>query len=142
MIFNRVHRRNTVVLCCAWILNWMGIQTFSVLGTTVLETGKGIDASSALLMIIVANVVGALGYLTHGWMGDRFGRKNVIVGGRIIAGVAFTVMMLVPSNAAFVVPMYMIGLFFLLGPYYTIMYFLAECFQSGCRDTATALVVC
>lgn len=81
MIFNRLHRRNTVVLCCAWILNWMGIQTFSVLGTTVLETGKGIDASSALLMIIVANVVGALGYLTHGWLGDRFGRKNVIVGG-------------------------------------------------------------
>jgi len=141
MIFNRLHRRNTVVLCCAWILNWMGIQTFSVLGTTVLETGKGIDASSALLMIIVANVVGALGYLTHGWLGDRFGRKNVIVGGWIIAGVAFTVMMLGPSNAAFVVPMYMIGLFFLLGPYAAIMYFQAECFQSECRGTGSAFIV-
>ena len=141
MIFNKLHRRNTVVLSFAWILNWMGIQTFSVLGTTVLETGKGVDASSALMMIIVANLVGALGYLTHGWLGDRFGRKNVIVFGWIIAGVAFTVMMLGPSNAAFVVPMYMIGLFFLLGPYAAIMYFQAECFQPECRGTGSAFIV-
>lgn len=119
----------------------MGIQTFSVLGTTVLETGKGVDASSALLMIIVANIVGALGYLTHGWLGDRFGRKNVIVFGWIVAGIAFTVMMLGPSNATFVVPMYMIGLFFLLGPYAAIMYFQAECFQSECRGTGSAFIV-
>ena len=141
MIFNKLHRRNTLVLCCAWILNWMGIQTFSVLGTTVLETGKGVDASSALMMIIVANIVGALGYLTHGWLGDRFGRKNVIVFGWIIAGIAFTAMMLGPGSAAFVVPMYMIGLFFLLGPYAAIMYFQAECFQSECRGTGSAFIV-
>lgn len=141
MIFNGLHRRNTLVLCFAWILNWMGIQTFSVLGTTVLETGKGVEASSALLMIVLANIIGALGYLTHGWLGDRFGRKNVIVFGWIIAGLAFTVMMIGPSNAAFVLPMYMIGLFFLLGPYAAIMYFQAECFQSECRGTGSAFIV-
>jgi len=140
-IFNRTHRRNTVVLAVAWILNWMGIQTFSVLGTTVLESGKGVDASSALLMIIIANIVGALGYVTHGWLGDRFGRKNVIVIGWLIAGVAFTTMMLGPSNAAFVLPMYMVGLFFLLGPYAAIMYFQAECFRSDCRGTGSAFIV-
>ena len=35
------HLRNTVVLSLAWLFNWFGIQTFSVLGTTVLETGQG-----------------------------------------------------------------------------------------------------
>lgn len=140
-IFNTVHRRNTIILCVVWVLNWMGIQTFSVLGTTVLESGKGVDASSALLMIIVANIVGALGYITHGWLGDRLGRKNVIVGGWLIAGVAFTAMMMGPSNPGFVLPMYMIGLFFLLGPYAAIMYFQAECFQPECRGTGSAFIV-
>src|SRR5690625_7467830 len=50
-------------------------------------------------------------------------------------------MMLCPSNAAFVVHMYMIGLFFLLGPYAAIMYFQAECFQSECRGTGSAFIV-
>lgn len=42
----------------------MGIQTFSVLGTTILESRKGVDASSALMIVVVANIVGALGYIT------------------------------------------------------------------------------
>lgn len=139
-IFNAAHRRNTIVLGAAWILNWFGIQTFSVLGTTVLESGKGIDASNALVMIVLANIVGALGYLTHGWLGDRFGRKNVIVVGWMLGGAAFTAMMLGPSNEVYVLATYMIGLFFLLGPYAAIMYFQAECFDADCRATGSALI--
>lgn len=140
-IFNKKHRRNTIVLSLAWILVWMGIQTFSVLGTTVLETGKGVDASSALMMIVVANIVGALGYLTHGWLGDKLGRKNVVVAGWSIAGIALTAMMLGPSNPLFVVPVYMVGLFFLLGPFAAIMYFQAECFDADCRATGSTFIV-
>ncbi|MDN6498900.1 MAG: MFS transporter, partial [Yaniella sp.] len=58
-IFNNKHRCNTIVLSLAWILVWMGIQTFSVLGTTILESRKGVDASSALMIVVVANIVGA-----------------------------------------------------------------------------------
>ncbi|GAA1821459.1 MFS transporter [Nesterenkonia flava] len=139
-IFNAKHRRNTIVLSVAWTLNWFGIQTFSVLGTTVLESGKGVDADSALLMIVGANIVGALGYLTHGFLGDRLGRKNVIVGGWLIAGIAFAVMMFGPDNPGFVLPLYMIGLFFLLGPYAAIMYFQAECYDVDCRATGSAFI--
>ncbi|MFW0793318.1 MFS transporter [Gordonia sp. CPCC 205515] len=39
-IFAGKHLRNTVVLSVAWLLNWFAIQTFSVLGTTVLERAK------------------------------------------------------------------------------------------------------
>lgn len=139
-IFNAKHRRNTIVLSLAWTLNWFGIQTFSVLGTTVLESGKGVDADSALLMIVGANIVAAIGYLTHGFLGDKLGRKNVIVGGWMIAGIAFTVMMLGPNNPGFVLPLYMVGLFFLLGPYAAIMYFQAECYDADCRATGSAFI--
>ncbi|GAA1740452.1 MFS transporter [Aeromicrobium alkaliterrae] len=139
-IFDVKHRRNTIVLSLAWIFNWFAIQTFSVLGTTVLEKGKGIDASSVLLLVVVSNLVGALGYLAHGWAGDRFGRRNTIAFGWIVSGGFFAAMLLGPSDQVFVVLTYMMGLFFLLGPYAAIMFFQAECFDTDCRATGSAFI--
>lgn len=139
-IFHGVHLRNTLVLSLAWFVNWFGIQTFSVLGTTVLETGKGIDASNALLLVIGSNLVGALGYLTHGWLGDRLGRKKVIVGGWVLGGIFFAAMLLGPSDSFYVLFTYMAGLFFLLGPYAAIMFFQAECFEQDCRATGSTFI--
>jgi MFS family permease len=129
-----------VVLSLAWLLNWFGIQTFSVLGTTVLEQGKGIDASSTLILVVLSNVVGIAGYLAHGWAGDRFGRRNTIAVGWLLAGGFFAAMLLGPSNPAYVLVTYMMGLFFLLGPYAAIMFFQAECFDTDCRATGSAFI--
>ena len=139
-IFDAKHRRNTIVLSMAWIFNWFAIQTFSVLGTTVLEKGKGIDASSVLLLVVISNLVGALGYLAHGWAGDRFGRRNTIAVGWMLSGGFFAAMLLGPSDQVFVVLTYMMGLFFLLGPYAAIMFFQAECFDTDCRATGSAFI--
>ncbi|MFG1930007.1 MFS transporter [Mycobacterium sp. NPDC048908] len=139
-IFTGRHLRNTVVLSLAWLLNWFGIQTFSVLGTTVLEQGKGIDASSTLILVVLSNVVGIMGYLAHGWAGDRFGRRNTIAVGWLLAGGFFAAMLLGPSNAGYVLVTYMMGLFFLLGPYAAIMFFQAECFDTDCRATGSAFI--
>lgn len=139
-IFDRKHLRNTIALSLAWLLNWFGIQTFSVLGTTVLESGKGIDASNALMMIILSNVVGALGYLTFGWLGDRFGRRKVIVLGWVLGGIMFAIMLLSPSNQILTLVTYMLGLFFLLGPYAALMFFQAECYDADCRATGSTFV--
>ena len=139
-IFHGVHLRNTIVLSVAWVFNWFAIQTFSVLGTTVLETGKGIDASNTLLMVVVSNLVGALGYLAHGWAGDRFGRRNTIAVGWLLSGGFFAAMLLGPSNPLYVIATYMMGLFFLLGPYAAIMFFQAECFSVECRATGSSFI--
>jgi MFS transporter, putative metabolite:H+ symporter len=48
--------------------------------------------------------------------------------------------MLGPNDPAFVLPLYMIGLFFLLGPYAAIMYFQAECYDADCRATGSAFI--
>ncbi|CDO08775.1 MFS transporter [Mycolicibacterium cosmeticum] len=139
-IFHGVHLRNTVVLSVAWLFNWFAIQTFSVLGTTVLETGKGIDASNTLLMVVVSNLVGALGYLAHGWAGDRFGRRNTIAVGWLLSGGFFAAMLLGPSTPVYVIVTYMMGLFFLLGPYAAILFFQAECFAVECRATGSSFI--
>jgi MFS family permease len=139
-IFTGKHLRNTVVLSLAWLLNWFGIQTFSVLGTTVLETGKGIDASSTLILVVLSNLVGVAGYLAHGWAGDRFGRRNTVAVGWLLSGVFFAAMLLGPSTQGYVLVTYMMGLFFLLGPYAAIMFFQAECFDTDCRATGSAFI--
>lgn len=139
-IFTGKHLRNTVVLSLAWLLNWFAIQTFSVLGTTVLENGKGIDASSTLILVVLSNLVGVAGYLAHGWAGDRFGRRNTIAVGWLLSGVFFAAMLFGPSTQGYVLVTYMMGLFFLLGPYAAIMFFQAECFDTDCRATGSAFI--
>ncbi|WP_326835161.1 MFS transporter [Amycolatopsis rhabdoformis] len=138
MIFKRAQLRNTVVLALGWLTNWMAIQTFSVLGTTVLESGKGFSSSNSLLLVVASNLVAALGYLAHGWLGDRFPRHRVIAVGWTVAAAMFTLMLLGPNNVGFVLVTYMIGLFFLLGPYATLLVFQSECYTTECRATGGA----
>lgn len=139
-IFGRRYARNTVVLSIAWIVNYFGITTTSVLGTTMLEGVKGVDPSMSLLIIVLSNVVGAAGYLFHGWLGDIIGRKTTIVVGWVLAGVCWTLFVLGPDDFGYVLVTYMLTLFFLLGPYASLLFLQAECFDSSCRATGSAFV--
>jgi MFS transporter, putative metabolite:H+ symporter len=139
-IFTGKNLRTTLVFSLAWLVNWIGLQIFSVLGTSVLEKGKGIASTDALILVVVSNIVGALGYLTHGYLGDRFGRKRVIVCGWMASGIIFAVMLIGPSNTAFVLVTYMLGLFFMLGPYAAILFYQAECYDTDCRATASTFI--
>ncbi|XVQ85404.1 MFS transporter [Microbispora siamensis] len=49
-------RRHTISLSLAWLTNWMGIQVFSVLGTTVLVEAKGVSFESALIVLVLSNI--------------------------------------------------------------------------------------
>jgi len=139
-IFSGTARRNTLVLALAWFTNWFGIQTFSVLGTSVLTKGKGIDFAGALLMFIVINLVAFTGYLFHGWAGDRFGRRNVIAAAWIISGVLFSVMLLAASGTVAIVALYSAGMFFLVGPYSAMLFYMGECYPVDCRATGASFI--
>ncbi|WP_345017264.1 MFS transporter [Actinomadura keratinilytica] len=132
-IFTPQLRRHTLCLSAAWLLNWMGIQVFSVLGTTVLTEAKGVSFDSALLVLILANAAGFAGYITHGYVGDRFGRRPTIIVGWLLGGVAMTLMLIGPASPAFVVPLYMLGLFFLLGPYAALLFYMGESYPAKVR---------
>jgi putative MFS transporter len=139
-IFRGGALRNTLVLGFAWLINWFGIQVFSVLGTTVLTSGKGVSFTGSLVMLIVINAIGYLGYVFHGWVGDKFGRRNVIAIGWLISGVLFALTLTVASGTVAVVTLYSFGMFFLIGPYAALLFYMGECYETRCRATGTAFL--
>jgi MFS family permease len=140
-IFQPELRRNTIVLSLAWIVNFFGINIFSVLGSSVLANAKGIQLSTAFWMLILINLGAYFGYIFHGWLGDHIGRKLTIVIGWMISGLAFAVMLSpVVNSVALIVATYAIGLFFLVGPYAAIMFYMGECYPTDCRGTGTVII--
>jgi MFS family permease len=134
-------RRNTIVFSLAWIVNFFGITIFSVLGSSVLKNAKGVELSDAFWMLIVINLLAYFGYVFHGWLGDKIGRKRTIIGGWIISGISFAIMLSPIATSPFMIILtYGAGLFFLVGPYAAIQYFMAECYPVSCRATGTAFI--
>ncbi|MBH8605793.1 MFS transporter [Thermoactinomyces sp. CICC 10522] len=71
-------RKHTIFLSLAFLCNWLAIQVFSVLSTTVLVNGKHITFSNSLFMLILSNALSYIGYLVHGYVGDRIGRRTTV----------------------------------------------------------------
>ena len=67
-----------MVLGAAFLLNWFATQVFSVLGTTVITDVHHVSFESSLVVLIISNLVGYLGYLAFGFLGDRIGRRNAM----------------------------------------------------------------
>ncbi|MDN4612282.1 MFS transporter [Arthrobacter burdickii] len=140
-IWEGEYRRNTIVFSLAWILNFFGIAIFSVLGTSVLANAKGVELTDAFLLLIVINMLAYFGYVFHGWVGDKVGRKRTIIVGWIISGLSFAVMLSPLVSSPFLIILtYGTGLFFLVGPYAAIQYFMAECYPVSCRATGLAFI--
>jgi MFS family permease len=139
-IFEPDIRRHTIFLSLAFLTNWIGIQVFAVLGTTVLTEGKGVSFGSALTVLIVSNAAAYIGYLCHGFVGDRIGRRLTIAGGWVISGLAYSLMLFGPSSDIFVLTMYTIGLFFIIGPYAALLFFMGESFPTRVRGTGASFV--
>lgn len=139
-LFRSGQRRHTVVLAVAFLLNWVGVQVFAVLGTTVLTEAKGITFTNSLVVLIASNAAAFLGYLTFGAVGDRLGRRRSVIVGWICAALSFTVMLYGASGYLAVLLSYSVGLFFLIGPYAAMLFYISESYRTSLRGTATAFV--
>lgn len=128
-------RRHTICLSGAWLTNWMGIQVFSVLGTTVLVGAKGVSFESALVVLVLSNVAAFAGYLFHGWAGDRLGRKLTVTVGWTLGGLVSILMLVLPTGQAMTIFMYALTLFFLNGPYGAMLFYMGESFPAHVRGT-------
>lgn len=132
--------RATLVLGGAILLNWFAIQIFSVLGTTVLTRVHGVSFENSLIILVASNLLGYLGYMAHGWFGDKIGRRNTIAIGWVMGGLAFSAMLYGPSSQLAVIALYSLGLFFLIGPYAAALFFISESFPTSIRATAGAII--
>jgi MFS family permease len=135
--------RATLVIGISFLLSWMGILAFSILGTSLLtaESGKGIDFSNALGILAISNATAFAGYLFHGWLGDRIGRRNTISIGWFLSALSFVGMLFAPSDsAALVIALYSAGLFFLIGPFAALLFFNGESFPVQTRATGGSII--
>lgn len=123
-VFTPELRRHTIALCLAWLFSWMAIQVFSVLGTTVLVGAKNYEFTDSLTVLILGNVAAFIGYLFHGWLGDRIGRRPAVFGGWLLGGLASLGLLLGPETSAFVIAMYSASLFFLNGPFAAMLFYM------------------
>ncbi|MFD8079891.1 MFS transporter [Streptomyces sp. NPDC059718] len=140
-LFQGESLRGTLSLSAAFLLNWLGILAFAFQGTLILVNGKGVSFSSALEVLIISNLAGFLGYLFHGWLGDRFSRRSTISFGWAVSSICFAVMVLGPNgNFGLLVAAYAVGTFFLIGPYAAVLFFNGESFPAENRATAGAFI--
>ncbi|WP_145011169.1 MFS transporter [Pseudomonas oryzihabitans] len=140
MAFQGQALRPTLVLSLALLLNWSAIQVFSVLGTSVIVSVHKLSFENSLWILVLSNAVGFIGYLFHGWLGDRIGRRNTVALGWMCGGLAFFAMLQAPSQLVPVVALYSLGLFFLTGPYSALLFFMGESFPTSIRATGGAIV--
>jgi len=135
--------RSTVVIGFAFLLSWLGVLAFAILGTSLLTAsdGKAITFNNALLILIISNATAFIGYLFHGWLGDRIGRRNAIALGWVLAGLSFGGMLLAPNGSyGLIITLYSAGLFFLIGPYAALLFFNGESFPVHTRATGGAII--
>jgi MFS family permease len=142
-VFRGDSLRSTVTIGGAFLLNWLGVLAFSILGTSLLTApdGKDITFNNALVVLIISNSSAFAGYLFHGWLGDRIGRRNTIGIGWILCSVSFLTMLQIPNgNFPLIVALYSAGLFFLIGPFSALMFFTGESFPVHTRATGSSLI--
>ncbi len=141
--FKGESRRSTLVIGSAFLLSWFGVLTFAILGTSLLtaQSGKNIAFGNALGILIISNVTAFAGYLFHGWLGDKIGRRNAIAAGWIMSGLSFSGMLAAPAGSfGVVIALYSAGLFFLIGPYAALLFFNGESFPVHTRATGGSII--
>jgi MFS family permease len=135
--------RSTLVIGIAFLLSWLGVLSFAILGTSLLtaDDGKAITFDNALLILIISNATAFVGYLFHGWLGDRIGRRNAIAIGWVFSGLSFAGMLAAPDGSyGLIIALYSAGLFFLIGPYAALLFFNGESFPVHTRATGGAII--
>lgn len=136
-VFTPELRWHTILLALSWFFNWISIMVFSVLGTTILVDAKGVSFDNALVILVLANAVGFVGYVFHGWLGDKITRKRTVVLGWLAGGIVSLIMLLGPGIPAIIIPLYALTLFFLTGPYAALLFYMGESFPAHVRGMGT-----
>lgn len=139
-LFESGYRKHTIFLALAFLLNWFGALVFAVLGTTVLTKARGVSFSSSLVILVVSNGVAFIGYIVHGIVGDKIGRRETIAIGWVLSGICYALMLFVVQGYAMILVFYSLGLFFLIGPYAALLFYMGESYPARMRGTGTSVV--
>jgi MFS family permease len=121
-------------------MEWVGLQIFVVLSTTVLTNGKHLSFTNSLFMLVFSNALAYVGYVVHGWVGDKVGRRETIMVSWILAGLSYGIMLLFAHSFMAVMITYSIGLFFIIGSNAALFSYVSESYPTRMRGTAASVI--
>jgi MFS family permease len=73
-------RRQLVLLSAVWLAFGASIAATNILITDFLTRVKGFTPAQAGTLLLVSAGIGTLFYLLGGWLGERWGRRQVLIG--------------------------------------------------------------
>lgn len=93
--------RNTLVrLSVVWLLYATAFVATNVYITVWLTKEKGWTSSGVATLLLVSGGIGYLFYLLGGWLGERYGRRNVLVVSALLVGPLNLVLLLTTNDVA------------------------------------------
>lgn len=123
---------------------WLSLNTVTAILPEMLKDPVGLSDTEASLALMVAALANAAGYLTVGWLAQRFGRRPFLIAWGISAAVLgtvvyFTLLSSKPSSLAAVVVLTAV-LVVLVGPCWgMITAYINERFHTGIRASGFGL---
>jgi MFS family permease len=137
-LFASDQRKHTIFLSLAYGIQWIASPMFVILATTVLTQGKGLTFENSLLLLIVPNLVGFIGYLVIGYIGDRVSRRNLMAVCWVLAAVFWGAMMLFAQDFLSVMVLFAIAQFFEAGVYAPTFTYFAESYPTRIRGSGAS----
>jgi MFS family permease len=137
-LFNPDSRKHTVFVALAYGMQWIAAPMYVILATTVLTQGKGLSFENSLLLLIVPNLVGFLGYVVLGYISDKVSRRNLVAACWVIAGVLWAIMILFAQDFLSVMILFSASAFFEAGSYAPMFTYLAESYPTRMRGSGVA----
>jgi MFS family permease len=133
-------RRQTISVGTMFFLKLIGDSQMTILATTVLVHGKGIDLTGALWTVFIANAVAFVGYLVFGYLGDRIGRRETVIGCEVLAALTVVYLLLAANSFAAIVLSYSLVLFFAQGAAAPLFAYVGESYPTRVRGTGAAFI--
>jgi MFS family permease len=131
-----VARRNLLIITVVWLLYATSWVATNVYITYWLTQERGWTADGAARLLLVSGGIGFFFYILGGWLGERFGRRSVLVVTGLLTGPLNLLLLLVHQPAAIAVIYFLVyqatnGTWSGAGYAYW-----AECFPTRVRGTA------
>jgi MFS family permease len=101
--------RNTLVrLSVVWVLYATSFVATNIYITVWLTSEKQWTESAVATLLLVSGGIGYLFYLLGGWLGERYGRRNVLVVSGLLVGPLNLLLLLVTNDVAIAVVYFLI----------------------------------
>ncbi len=133
-------RKHTFWLGLGFFMHFFASQQLTVLATTILRDGKGIDLTNTLYTLLTANVVAFFAFLLFGWLGDKFGRREMVIGCYFVAGLGYAFLVEVAHGYWPVTIAYTLALAFDIGAAAPLFAYVGESFPTRVRGTGAAFI--